>query len=74
MQNLELNLNRKRLFYTKSRIFGLYYPMKCQANPEIVKIAPVIKPNGDHIKSNDYTIEQLPVIVGQCGPSSSEDG
>jgi hypothetical protein len=73
-QNNELFLNRKRLFYTRCGTFGVNYSNSRQLYPEIVKISPVAKPRGDHIKSSGYNIEQPLVITGQWSPSSSEDG
>jgi hypothetical protein len=73
-RNFELFLNQRSLFYIKSRIIGLKCLRKYQSNQEIVKISPVVKPSGDHIKSSNYNIEQPLVVVGQWSPSSSEDG
>jgi hypothetical protein len=73
-QNVELQLDRGRLIYTKSSVFGLSYSMKLQANSKEVKISPLFKPRGDQVKSSNYNIEHPPVILGQWNPSSSKDG
>jgi hypothetical protein len=73
-QNLELRLNRRRLVYTKSGIFGLSYLSELQAKPKVVKILSVLVSRGSQSKSNIYVIEHPLVVVGQWSPSSSEDG
>jgi hypothetical protein len=73
-QNLKLHLNRGRLIYTKSRVFGLSHKLEVNANLKSVKVSQVSVPSGSQSKSNSYKTDHPRVVVGQYGPSSSEDG
>jgi hypothetical protein len=71
--DFELLLNRGRLFYTKSGMFGTSFSSSYHLGSEIFKLAPAAYPHGQ-IKSIFHDIEHPAVRDGQRSPSSSEDG
>jgi hypothetical protein len=74
-QNVEIDLNRKGLFYSKVRLFELCYIKSDLFSSMSGKISQsLFAPSGSQSKSNNYAKKHPPVIVSQRTASSSEDG
>jgi hypothetical protein len=59
-QNLELQVSRGRLFYTKSGIFGISSSFKIRPDLSVLKPNPCV----DQIKSSELNIEHPPEFAG----------
>jgi hypothetical protein len=70
----ELLLNRGRLIYTKSGVFGVNYFNSFWLEDVLSKLTSDTKPTGDQVNSTYHNIEHPVVMSGQRSPSSSEDG